>query len=114
MKRNITTALLIAGLASTPGFAQQAQDHAAGHPGAPAEANVSSLTEGEVRRIDKEAKKITLRHGAIANLDMPPMTMVFQVADSALLERVKVGDKVRFAAEKREGAFTVTRIESAS
>ena len=67
-----------------------------------------------VRRIDKEAKKITLRHGAIANLDMPPMTMVFQVADAALLDRVKVGDKVRFAAEKREGAFTVTQLESAS
>ena len=110
MNRKITTALLIAGFLSTPGFAQQAQDHAAHHPAAAAEA----LTDGEVRRVDKDAKKITLRHGPIANLDMPPMTMVFQVSDAALLERVKVGDKVRFAAEKREGAFTVTRLESAS
>ena len=114
MKRKITTALLLAGLASTPGFAQQAQDHAARHPAAAAETNASSLTQAEVRRIDKEAQKITLRHGAIANLEMPPMTMVFQVSDAALLDRVKVGDKVRFAAEKREGAFTITRIESAS
>ena len=114
MKRKITTALLLAGLASTPGFAQQAQDHASHRPAAATEANASSLTDGEVRRIDKDAKKITLRHGAIANLDMPPMTMVFQVTDAALLERVKVGDKVRFMAEKREGAFMVTQLESAS
>ena len=114
MNCKITTALLIAGFASAPVFAQQAQDHAAHHPAAVVEANASTLTDGEVRRIDKEAKKITLRHGAIVNLDMPPMTMVFQVADAALLDRVKVGDKVRFAVEKREGAFTVTRIENAS
>jgi Cu(I)/Ag(I) efflux system periplasmic protein CusF len=113
MNRKITTALLIAGFASAPVFAQQAQDHAAHHPAAAVEAT-SSLTDGEVRRIDKETKKITLRHGAIANLDMPPMTMVFQVADAAMLDHVKVGDKVRFAVEKREGAFTVTRIDSAS
>ena len=114
MNHKITSALFIAGLASTPGFAQQAQDHAGHHPAPVVEANASSLTDGEVRRIDKEANKITLRHGAIANLDMPPMTMIFQVTDAALLERVKVGDKVRFTAEKREGAFMVTRIESAS
>ena len=116
MKRNITTALLIAGLSSSPAFAQQAQaqDHAAHHAATAAEAATGAYTEGEVRRIDKDAKKITLRHGAISNLDMPPMTMVFQVADGALLDRVKVGDKVRFAAEKRDGGFTVTRIESAS
>ena len=64
--------------------------------------------------MDKEARKITIRHGAIANLDMPPMTMVFQVSDVSFLDRVKSGDKIRFVAEKREGAFTVTRIESAS
>lgn len=114
MNRKITLILFIAGLWSSPSFAQQAQDHAAHHPAGAAEAATTSLTEAEVRRIDKEAKKITLRHGAIPNLDMPPMTMVFQVTDAALLDHVKVGDKVRFAAEKREGAFTVTRIESAS
>lgn len=63
--------------------------------------------------VDKDAKKITIRHGAIANLEMPPMTMVFQVSDPAVLDRIKAGDKIRFAAEKREGAFTVTRIETA-
>ncbi len=69
------------------------------------------LTEGEVRRIDKDAGKITIRHGEIKNLDMPPMTMVFQVKDPAMLDKVKAGDKVKFLAEKTGGTFTVTQIE---
>jgi Cu(I)/Ag(I) efflux system protein CusF len=72
-----------------------------------------ALSEGEVRKIDKEAKKLTIRHGPLANLDMPPMTMVFQVTDPAMLERVKVGDKIRFQADKVGGAYTVTRMEAA-
>ena len=71
------------------------------------------LTEGEVRKVDKEAKKITLRHGPIENLDMPAMSMVFQVKDPAMLDQVKAGDKVKFQAEKVNGQFTVTRIEPA-
>lgn len=67
-------------------------------------------TTGEVRRIDARAKKITLRHGAIKNLDMPPMTMVFQVTDPALLQGLKVGDPVLFDAEQVQGAYRVTRI----
>ena len=63
------------------------------------------------RRGDKEAKQVTIRHGPIANLDMPAMTMVFQVQDPAVLDRLKPGDKVRFQAEKLEGAYVVTRIE---
>ena len=68
------------------------------------------LTEGEVRKVDKDAKKLTIRHGPIANLEMPAMTMVFQVKDPALLEQVKAGDKITFAAEKIGGQFTVVRI----
>jgi Cu/Ag efflux protein CusF len=71
------------------------------------------LTEGEVRKVDRDAKKITIRHGPIVNLDMPAMTMVFQVRDAALLEKVQAGDKVRFAAEKTGGAYAVTHIETA-
>lgn len=74
----------------------------------------AELSEGEVRKVDKDAKKITIRHGPLANLDMPPMTMVFQVKDPAMLEQVKAGDKVRFTAEKIGGAYTVTRIEKAN
>ena len=57
------------------------------------------------------AKKITLKHGPIANLDMPAMTMVFQVADPSMLEQVKAGDKVLFAADKVGGGYAVTKIE---
>ena len=74
---------------------------------------VAALSDGEIRRVDKDAKKITIKHGPLANLDMPAMTMVFQVADPAMLEQVKTGDKVKFQAEKLGGAFTVTKIEPA-
>jgi Cu(I)/Ag(I) efflux system protein CusF len=70
-----------------------------------------SMSDGEVRKIDMDAKKITLRHGPIANLGMPSMTMVFQVKDPAMLEQVKPGDKVRFSAEKSGGAYVVTKLQ---
>lgn len=70
-------------------------------------------TEAEVRKVDKDAGKITLKHGEIKNLDMPPMSMVFQVKDKALLDKVKAGDKVSFTADKINGAFTVMSIEPA-
>lgn len=70
----------------------------------------SPMTDGEVRKVDMETKKITIRHGVIENLGMPPMTMVFQVKDPALLDKVKAGDKIKFAAEKNGGTFTVTQI----
>jgi len=70
------------------------------------------MSTGEVRKIDKDAMKITLKHGEIKNMDMPPMTMVFKVLDPALLDRVKAGDKVNFIAEKRDGAIVVTGIEA--
>ena len=70
--------------------------------------------EGEVRRVNGAGQEITLRHGDIKNLDMPPMTMVFKVKDAALLEKVKAGDKVRFTADKINGAYTVLTIEPAA
>ena len=69
------------------------------------------LAEGEVRRVDKAAGKISLKHGEIKNLDMPPMSMVFQVKDPALLDKVKAGDKVLFTADKLDGNYTVMSIE---
>jgi len=72
-----------------------------------------TLTEGEVRKIDKENKKITLKHAEIKNLDMPPMTMVFQLKDPAWLDKLKVGSKVRFAAENSAAGMVVTELEVA-
>lgn len=73
----------------------------------------ADLTDGEVRRVDMEANKITIRHGPIVNLGMPAMTMVFQVKDPVMLEKVNPGDKIRFSADKIGGAYTVNGIEIA-
>lgn len=89
-------------------------EHGSHHPAssaAPAQSGAAAMTDGEVRRVDRETGRITIRHGAIANLDMPPMTMVFRVKDPTVLERVKEGQAVRFAAERIDGAFTVTQLE---
>jgi Cu/Ag efflux protein CusF len=103
----VLTAVLLAPLLAAPAHAQTTQaDHAAHHPAA-------ALADGEVRKVDKEAKKLTIRHGPLPGLDMPAMTMVFQVKDPAMLDQVKAGDKVKFQAEKIGGAYTVTRLEPA-
>lgn len=89
--------------------------HANTPPPAPTAATSAATsperTNAEVRKIDKDAKKITLKHEEIKSLDMPPMTMVFNVKEIALLEKVKVGDKIRFSAEKSGSGYVVTTIE---
>ena len=70
------------------------------------------MAEAEIRKFDKDAKKVTLKHGPIKSLDMPAMTMVFQVRDPALLEKLAlmpVGEKINFAAEQQQGAYVVTQ-----
>lgn len=74
---------------------------------------LAQLTDGEVRRVDREGKKITLKHGPIQNVDMPAMTMAFAVKDAAMLDRVKAGDQVRFRVEKIGETYTVVAIERA-
>lgn len=111
----LAAALLVAG--ATGAQAQAAApssgaDHAAHHP-APAQAS-ASLSEGEVRKVDKEQGKLTLRHGPLENLGMPPMTMVFKVSDAKLLEGLAQGDKVKFTADKVNGAYTVTALQKAN
>jgi Cu(I)/Ag(I) efflux system protein CusF len=72
------------------------------------------MINGQVTKVDESAGKITLKHGPIKKLDMNEgMTMVFRVQDPAMLRQVKVGDKVRFDADRINGQFTVTRIEKA-
>ncbi len=68
------------------------------------------MVKGEVVKIDKSAGKITLKHGPIKKLDMDSMTMVFRVADPVMLDKVKAGDKIEFAADRVNGAITVTKI----
>lgn len=108
MKTLTKLALLAALLGGSPVVAVAASDSTgtASHSD-----HLQQMSEGEVRKVDTDAKKITIKHGELKNLGMPPMTMVFQVQDPAALEKVKQGDKVSFVAEKVGGQFTVTHIE---
>ncbi len=72
----------------------------------------SQMVDGEVKKVNKEAGKITIRHGELKNLGMPAMTMVFRAKDPAMLDQVKAGDKVKFVAEKVAGAITVVKLEN--
>ncbi len=101
--------LVAAALVAAVSFAHEA--YAASHQDpAPAAAAAADFAEGEVTKVDKEAGKVTLKHGPIPSLDMPPMRMVFRVKEPAMLDAVKVGDRIRFKAEKIGGAYTVTEL----
>jgi len=70
-------------------------------------------SSGEVKKVDKPSGKVTIKHGPLANLGMPAMTMVFRVKDPAMLDQMKEGDKINFVAEKVNGALTVMQAEPA-
>ena len=111
----IATGVAVFALASASAFAADDNTKHAGHqdpakPAVTAQAG-SAMTDAEVRKVDKEQGKITLKHGEIKNLEMPPMTMVFRVKEPAMLDKVKEGDKVGFTADKIGGQYTVTGIE---
>ncbi|MGH8807678.1 MAG: copper-binding protein, partial [Noviherbaspirillum sp.] len=73
----------------------------------------ASMSDGEIKKVDKQTRKITIKHGPLVNLNMPPMTMVFTVVDAAMLDRVKPGEKVRFVAEQIQGAYVVSTLQPA-
>ena len=108
----VTLAMMIATSAATLATSAAAQV-AAMAPMASTSAGQSSMSEGEIRNVDKDAGKLTIKHGELKNLGMPGMTMVFRVKDPAMLGQVRVGDKIHFVADKVGGALTVTRLEVA-
>ncbi len=67
--------------------------------------------DGEVMKVDMDAKKVTIKHGPIESLKMPGMTMIFQVADPAMLNQLKAGDVIHFVPDRVNGAFTVISFE---
>lgn len=85
-----------------------AADNAAGTTSAE---SGQSMTSGVVKKVDKGAGKVTIRHGPIVNLGMPQMTMIFRVKDPAMLDRLKEGEEIRFVADKVDGAYTVIQFE---
>jgi len=72
----------------------------------------NATAHGEIRKVDKSAKKLTIKHGPLPNLGMGAMTMVYKVTDPAMLDQVKKGDKINFVAENINGVLTVTNIET--
>ena len=118
LMKNFKTLLILTAM-----LAGASSAYAASNAGAPmtigaaqketATAAAADMAEGEIRKVDMDSNKITIKHGEIKNLDMPGMTMVFKVKAPALLEKVKVGEKIRFKAEKDGGALVVTDIQPA-
>lgn len=107
--KHLTLAALAAtALAATA--AAQAMEPGQAHG---ASAAAADMTEGEIKKVDKDNRKLTIKHGDLKNLDMPGMTMVFQVRDPAFVEQVKAGDKIRFKAEKGASGFVVTELQQA-
>lgn len=109
-------ALAAATALSLPAVAQTANPHA-GHAAhgtqAPATTGGKLLYDGEVKRLNPDAKRITLAHGPLKEFDMPAMTMAFNVKDVKQIAALKVGDKVRFALEASGENYVITRIEPA-
>ena len=102
------TALTLTAISINPVFAQTNMDQ-----GKTGMAAAPGVTDGEVRKIDKDASKITIRHGEIKHMDMPGMTMVFTAKDKALLDKTSVGAKIQFMVTNENGQMTVTDIQPA-
>ena len=98
-------------LLALAGPALASDGHAHGKPSAAKPAAPADFADGEVRKVDKEAGKVTIKHGPLPNLEMPAMTMVFRVKDPAMLDRMKAGETIKFKADKVDGNFTVTELQ---
>lgn len=110
---NVRLLPLAAGLIFSAGMVAAQTDAGTTQNRSATQAASPAMVDGEVRKIDKSAGKITIKHGEIKHLQMPPMTMVFKAKDTAMLDQVKPGDRIRFAVESGGGALIVTAIEVA-
>jgi Cu(I)/Ag(I) efflux system periplasmic protein CusF len=106
MKRTHLLSLALVMVLSAPLSQSFADQHDSHHVGS------TAMTAGEVKKVDKDAGKVTIKHGRIENLDMPGMTMIFRVKDAAILDQLKEGDKINFAADKVNGTYTLMQVES--
>lgn len=107
---NKLSTLVLAALLAAPALPALAQH--AGHS-MPMAANTKGTGEGEIRRIDAENKRVSIKHGPITGtLEMGPMSMVFTVKDAKLLAKLKAGDKVKFTVEQQGEALVITQLEA--
>ncbi|BDT74193.1 cation efflux system protein CusF (plasmid) [Comamonadaceae bacterium OS-4] len=102
----VAAAAVLATLIGVPSIAQAQMDTKMNA------AQTASMTDGEIRKVDKEAGKVTIKHGEIKNLEMPGMTMVFTAKEKSLLDKVQAGDKVKFAVINDGGKMVVTDIQT--
>lgn len=109
-KINVFLAATVFSLSAT-GFSIAATDAPSSVRSTDAVLAAAKLTAGEVRKVDLEQGKLTIKHEALENLDMPGMTMVFKAADASLLKGLKQGDKILFRAEKGDTGFMLVKLE---
>lgn len=111
------SAITLALVGASTAYANDHTVHVGGHEHthkAEAKGGVQAeMADGEIRKINKNTGKITVKHGEIKSVEMPPMTMVFGVADKAMLEGLKEGDKVKFNVKQEGSNYTVTEIKKA-
>jgi Cu(I)/Ag(I) efflux system periplasmic protein CusF len=110
MNSMLKTLLLALGLCAAVSAGAENKPAAAAASSAQA-ASAAQLADGEIKKIDPAARKITLKHGEIKNLAMPPMTMAYKVSKSVALDQLKAGDKVKFNAERSGSSYVISHIE---
>lgn len=110
MKKFVVSTLALAGVIAAP-FVFAAGDYATNATGQVMAVADAPLSEGEIRKVDKAAGKLTIKHGPLDNLGMPAMTMIFRVKDPAMLDQIKPGDRIKFRAESVNGVLTVVQVQ---
>lgn len=114
MKSRITLSILSLFAFTLPATALAADEHGSRHAAAKAPAASDRMVDGIVKKLNRGTGKVTLSHGPLQNLGMPAMTMEFAVKDAKWLNDLKEGARVRFLADRVDGAFTVVRLEPAT
>ena len=106
----LATALALPLAVALPAAAQATAPAVTAPTGGPTQ--LADMAEGEIRKISKDTGKPTIKHGPIKSMDMPPMTMVFTAKDPAMLDKVAVGDKIRFVVVEQGGQMVVTELRT--
>jgi len=108
----VVSAAALAGVFAAPAFADD--DMGGMNMSAPSASTKSALTDAEVKKVDPETGMVTLKHGALENVGMPPMTMAFKAKDAAMVKQVHEGDKVKVRVESVNGMLTIVKMEKRS
>ncbi|BFG78160.1 copper-binding protein [Paraburkholderia terrae] len=111
MKKLIVASAVLAAVFVAPAFAG---DDMAGMKMSAPSASKTALTDAEVKKVDPETGMVTLKHGALENVGMPPMTMAFKAKDPAMVKQVHEGDKVKVRVESVNGMLTIVKMEKRS